>query len=270
MGTSSSSKGPKGGVPFDPPWLDTTVSDIDGGAVSPPAVNPDLIVFAPSHRFTKARRNFGAYIRRGNLGSLQKAMGHYVRHGMGGATQATRRMRVVTAVGARMFSLFTATQGAGQLHFSTHIKSLLASPHTPHDVISAIVDFVVPTSGSIDEETCRNAMTEALSDLFSDNPDVDILNLLEADIWNLLELFTEKAISRQVILDIGQILESDGISIEARIQREEEIARFIQGVVATSFHQVRERTSNISQSDIKNIIQEAISTTFTVFGEYDE
>lgn len=270
MGTSSSSKGPKGGVSFDPPWLDTTVSDIDGASVLPPANNPGMIVLAPSNRFTKARRNFSTYIRRGNLGSLRKAIGHYVRHGLGGVTQATRRMRVVTAVGAKTFSLFTATQSGGQLQFTAHIRTLLASSHTTHDVISAIVDFVVPTSGSIDEETCRNAMTEALSDLFSENPNIDFLNLSETDIWDLLELFTGKAIARQVILDIGQTLESDGIDIEARIRREEEIDRFIQAAVSSSFHKVREQTSNISQSDITNIIQKAIETTFTVFGEYDE
>lgn len=270
MGTSTSSKGPKGGVPFDPPWLDTTVSDIDNASILPPASNPGEIVLAPLNRFTQARRSFSAYIRNGNLGSLQKAIGHYVRHGLGGGAQATRRMRVVTAVSARVFSLFTATQDVRQLQFTAHIGTLLAASHTTHDVILAIVDFVVPTSGTIDEETCRNAMTEALSDLFSDNPDVDILNLSEADIWNLLELFTGKAIARQVILDIGQTLESDRIDIEARILREEEIYRFIQAVVSTNFHQVREQSSNISQSDITNIIQEAINTTFTVFGEYDE
>lgn len=266
MGTSSSSKGPKGGVSFDPPWLDISVSAIDGSSVPIPDSDAEMPLVAPANRFTSARRSFSSYMRSGRPASFRKAMGSYVRHGLGGVSRAARRMRFVTAVGARTFSLFTESQNVGQLN--TQIRALLASPHTTRDVISAIVNCVVPTSGSVDEETCRNAMAEALSDLLLENSTIDLLNLSEEDVWYLLELFTGKAIVRQVRLDIGQTLESDALSIEERIRREEEIERFTQAVVSASFHKVRQQTSNISQHDITNIIHEAIKTTFAVFGKY--
>lgn len=270
MGTSSSSKGPKGGVSFDPPWLDATIAAIGNVSVPLPSTTQDASDFAPSNRFTAARRNLGIYMRSGESQSLRKAIGHYVRHGLGGASRAAGKMKFVAAVGAKTLSLFSGTQSAEQLQFKTKIETLLASSHTTEDVISTIVDFVMPSSGTVDEETCRDAMAEALSDLLSERSDMDIAALSEDDRWALLEHFVGKAIVRQLILDIGQILESDAISITTKIHRLEEMEQFVQATVTESFHNIRSRNANISQDDFSKIINDVLEITFQVFGEDNE
>lgn len=271
MGTSSSSKGPKGGVSFDPPWLDSIVSSLNGSTgVSASAVGAGESVLAPPNRFTEARRNLSAYMRNGRAGSLRRAIGSYVRNGLGGTSRAASRMRVATAAGARVFSLLSETESTERLQFKEKLTALLNSEHTTEDVISAILDFVFPSSGSVDEESCRNAMAEALSDLLLDKPDVDIVNFPEEDIWCLLELFLEKAIVMQVTFDIGQVFESDAISIDTKIRRLEEMERFVQSVVSENLQEVRKRSADISQNNVSGIIRDTVGLTFEVFGGSNE
>ena len=124
MGTSSSSAGPGGSVPFDPPWLDDIGNpQSDGGAQDDgqgngdsqnigqedngpkePARPPDL---APRGRFRNARREIGIFARTGNQESFRKAIGHYSRTGMGGARNAASRMRASTKSAANFCALFS-------------------------------------------------------------------------------------------------------------------------------------------------------------------
>ena len=271
MGTSSSSKGPKGGVSFDPLWIDSDIAKISGTPISVASnTNPSEIILAPANRFTDARRNFRAYINDGRSQSLQRSIRSYVRHGLGGVARASGRMKFASVVGARAFSLFKGAKDADQLRFREKLAELLESEHTTEDVISTIVDFILPLSGSVDEESCRNAMAEALSDLLVDKPDIDILNLPEEDIWELLKRFIEKQIVRQITFDIGQVLESDAINIEDKINRLDEIERFVQSVVTNSFDKVRNKNPDLSQSEVARIISEAVELTFKVFGGTDE
>ena len=271
MGTSSSSKGPKGGVSFDPPWIESEIAEINGVPIPIDLTTPSAeTVLAPSNRFTKARRNFRAYINEGRAQSLQRSIRSYVRHGLGGVSRATGRMKLASVVGARAFSLFKGSKDADQLRFREKLTSLFESEHTTEDVISTIVDFILPLSGSVDEESCRNAMAEALSELLVEKPDIDILNLPEEDIWELLKRFIEKQIVRQITFDIGQVLESDTISIEDKLNRLDEIERFVQSVVSNSFDKVRNMNPDLSQSDVARIISEGVELTFKVFGGTDE
>jgi hypothetical protein len=179
-------------------------------------------------------------------------------------------MKVAAAAGAKTFLLLSGTESTERAQFKEKLTALLNSEHTTEDVISAIVNFVFPSIGSVDEESCRNAMAEALSDLLLEKPDVDIVNLPEQDIWWLLELFLGKTIVKQVTFDIGQVLESDAINIDDKIRRLEEIDRFVQSVVSVSFQKVRDKNADLSQNDIAGIIRDAVALTFKVFGDGNE
>jgi hypothetical protein len=109
MGTSTSSAGPGGGVPFDPPWLDQIAgggdpgdmngdSDGDGeGDSTEPAARDDAppagASHAPPRRFLAARRALKTFARTGDKGSFARAAGHYSKSGMGGAKKVAARMR---------------------------------------------------------------------------------------------------------------------------------------------------------------------------------
>lgn len=267
MGTSSSSSGPGMGVSFDPPWLDTSVETT---GVVPSDVQVEIPEASPAvagkARFGEARRNLNAYVRDGDEGSLKKALRGYVRHGLGGSARATSRMRLATAVGARTFSLLNAIEAQSQSDFKEAFTNLLSSEHSLEDVVSVIVNQVIKTGGGAEEDACRESMAEALSEMLQDKPDAELMNLPETDLWWLMELFIVKVILRQVLFDIGQVFERDGIAPEDRVDKIDEIESFVRSVVSSQMQTVRSGRPCASQKDICTIISRAIQFTFEVFG----
>lgn len=269
MGTSASSKGPHGGVSFDPPWL--TVAETSIGVspaeatVASPIVSPAI---APASRFTAARREFRDYASgRGGRSALRKAMREYVRHGLGGAARATKRIRFTTAVGARTFSLLRGLDAVDEVEFRKILQEVLASSdHTTGDVVSAIVEFVVRDKGGADEESARMAMAEALSDLFAEKPEIDVLAMTEDDTWLLMEMYLEKEIVRRINFDIGQSIESDAYDAEKKIERLEELESFVRSEVAIRLQQARAGKLVLSQRNVYSIIVDATFMTLKFFG----
>lgn len=267
MGTSSSSKGPHGGVSFDPPWLTNATSTI---GIEPSLENiqiaPEFPHIADANRFTAARRNFRKYIS-GQTGreSLRKALRAYVRHGLGGAARASNRMRFVSSVGSRAFALLKGLEGANILEFRAALKALLSSDHSVEEIVSTIVEFVVPDRGSVDEESAHDAMAEALSELLDTKPDIDLFNMEEADVWWLMELYLAKEIVRRIHFDIGQSIESDKYDAESKLQQLEELEGFVKSAVTVKMQQARERKSPLTQQVVCDIMDETIKMTFSFF-----
>jgi hypothetical protein len=183
MGTSASSQGPVGGVPFDPPWLDNIVpsqpsddathddqgnADSDQGnnqpeqPLHPPPLLPEL---APKARFGGARRNIGEFVRSGKENSFRKAVGHYSRSGMGGARNVARRMRSSTRTGASLFGLLQVARERTDSAVNDWVESLTARNASTQEVADEIIRRVAPIGGSLDEAVCRESMAQAIEDL---------------------------------------------------------------------------------------------------------
>lgn len=265
MGTSASSMGPGKGVAFDPPWLDGAIEEIGVQleAVVEPQVQPAQ---AGSGRFTVARRNLGEYVAKGRERFLKKAIGNYVRNGLGGSARATARMRLATAVGAKAFTILRDLREGGSSSFKDEIKAILDGEHTITDVVSAVVNHVIESGGSADEESCRDAMAEALSEALQKKSDLDLLNVLEEDLWWLMELFVGKIILRQIFFDIGQIFEKDVVTPDIRVSRVDAIVEFVESYVSVQVKEARNGNPAVSQKDICKIIRDAVRLTFDVFG----
>lgn len=267
MGTSSSSSGPRSGVSFDPPWIDTSVEAV---GVAPSDVLVEIPALAPvvagRARFAEARRNLNEYVQSGDRRALQKALCGYVRRGLGGSARAASRMRLATAVGAKTFSLLNAIGDQQQSDFKEAITNLLATEHTLEDVVSEIISQVVKTGGGTEEEFCRESMSEALFEMLQGKPDVELMNLPEDDLWWLMELFIVKTILRQVFFDVGQIFEYDSIDPVDRVEKMDEIESFIRSVVSSQMQTVRGEQSCASQRDVCILINKAVQLTFEVFG----
>ncbi len=156
MGTSTSSGGPKGGSPLDPPWLDDIPTGGGGGAPpddggappgdgSPPQPAGPV---APPGRYRDARRELRRYIETGDRGSLGRALGHYARRGSGGAAAAAARMRASTKAGAALFSMLSAASSRSTPAISQWVDALRNTGATAEDVANAIVQELSPPGGS--------------------------------------------------------------------------------------------------------------------------
>src|SRR4051794_19973871 len=124
MGTSQSSKGPVGGVPMVPPWVDPAPPDAAAGDGMPESTGSEDVSqsvpsgpdsdekaatptpgpppMAPAARFRGARLSLGSFARSGDSSEMRRGIGRYVRNGYGGGGTATRRFGSTTNTAGKL------------------------------------------------------------------------------------------------------------------------------------------------------------------------
>lgn len=280
MGTSSSSSGPGAEVPFDPPWLSSVASEIGSpleqisgtgpeSSQNPQQTEPDvqLAVVAPPRRFGNARRYMGEYVSSGDRGSLKKALGSYSRKGMGGASNVASRMRTSTSAGAGLFNFLQGVRDSSDTKVRDWVNQLTAKNLSAYEVADEIIDQVVSSGGSLEEESCRNSMAQAMSDLLAINPDIDLLNMDNDSIWTVIELFMANEAFNRLTLDIGQLFESAKCSPSEAVSRMNDMREYLKSEVSAQIQELRSDTTNPTKDEINNLLQSALKVTFDVFEE---
>ena len=280
MGTSSSSSGPGPGVPFDPPWLNSVASEIGSpleqisNEPSQPEQNPQQIEpavhpvdVAPPRRFGNARLHLGKYASSGNKASLKKALGSYSREGMGGASKVASRMRASTSAGAGLFSFLQGVRDSSETKVRDWVNQLTSKNLSAYEVADEIIDQVVSSGGSLEEESCRDSMAQAMSDLLTNDPDVDLLNMDNDSIWTVMELFMANEAFNRINLDIGQLFESAKYSPREAVSRMNDMREYLKSEISAQIQELRTETSNPTKAEMNNLLQTAIKITFEVFEE---
>lgn len=280
MGTSSSSSGPGGGVPFDPPWLSSVATEIGSpleqisGEPAQPEHNPQQtepvsqpVEIAPPRRFGNARRHLGEYASSGDRDSLKKALGSYSRKGMGGASKVASRMRTSTSAGAGLFNFLQGVRDSADTKVRDWVNQLTSKNLSAYEVADKIIDQVISTGGSLEEESCRDSMAQAMSDLLTIDPDVDLLNMDNDSIWTVMELFMANEAFNRLNLDIGQLFESDRYSPREAVSRMNDMRDYLKSEISAQIQELRTDTSNPTKAEMNTLLQSAIKITFEVFEE---
>ncbi len=280
MGTSSSSSGPGGGVSFDPPWLSSVASEIgsplehisgeptplgENHQQTPPTAQP--LEVAPPRRFGNARLYLGRYASSGDRSALKKALGSYSRKGMGGASNVASRMRTSTAVGAGLYNFLQGVRDSTDTRVRDWVNQLTSQDLSANEVADEIIDQLISTGGSLEEESCRDSMAQALSDLLTINPDVDLLNMDNDSIWSVVELFMANEAFNRLNLDIGQLFESDRYSPREVVSRMNDIREYLRSEISAQIQELKTDASNPTKAEMNNLLQTAIKITFEVFEE---
>lgn len=283
MGTSTSSSGPGAGVSLDPPWLEDLVPDAGGGASG--ASLPDessetadespeegqgkpkevKLVVAPPRRFAAARRNIGAFVRYGDTAVLARGIGHYSRTGMGGAAAATSRMRASTSAGVGLVSFLQAARDGTDARVASWVQDLLARNPSSDDVADSIVQALAPPGGSADEESLRDSMALAISELILLQPDIELLHMSDTDTWTLLQLFLGHEVCNRLEFDVGQFFESSRLDPELGVKRELEMRDFVKNEVGVQLGALREKMPNPTKQQLDALVQDAVRMTFEVY-----
>ena len=271
MGTSTSSKGPGSGVSLDPPWLDDVVGEIGGDSAVPlndgdaPAPPVAPVGNAPPNRYGDARRAFGKFAQIGDTQHLRKAVGHYSRRGSGGAGAAASRMRASTSAGAALFSFLSAVSQRTTAEARKWVDDLRASNPSAEDVVDAIVRELAPPGGSADEDSLRDAMDLALSELLKDDSTIDPLSMSVDNIWELMKGHLAIEAGNRLCFDLGPIFESSQLDPRTAVLREKEMRRFLKNEIGAHIDLLRGTVINPSRSQLNNILQDALKMTFELF-----
>ena len=277
MGTSSSSAGPGAAVPFDPPWLNDIAAELGSpleqiinqdSKQDTPQIQPGTPAYgiAPQRRFSNARRNLNDFIKTGNKESLKKALGNYSHKGMGGAANLANRMRTSPAVGAGLFNFLQGVRDNANPKIREWVNQLSNEKLSAYEVIDKIVNHILSTGGSIEEESIRNSMAQAMSDLLTIYPDVDLINMDNDSIWTVMELFIANEAFNRLCLDIGQLFER-AESPENAVSRMNDMKEYLKSEISAQIQELKSDRSNLSKSDVNNILQSALRITFEIFEE---
>lgn len=259
MGTSASSKGPGAGVSFDPPWID----DIDvPGQDKQGDVKPATGI-APKARFGSARRSMGDYVRSGSTDSARRALGHYSKTGMGGAQNVARRMRTSTRTASNFFSAFRSIRDDASFALGKEIENLKNRGANASEIIDAIVGHVCPKGGSVDEISCRDSGTSALSEFMDRNPDADFSSLSDDQIWSLTAIYLGNEIFNRIQMDIGQAFEKQDVPYVDRVMRLNDMREYIKSEIAMQMDALRKSADQ--NVDMNQLFQDTIKNTFEVF-----
>src|ERR1041385_2097109 len=205
MGTSSSSKGPGGGVPMVPPWVPDANAPVAGGAPGAPAApaadaQPDqgpaatptpgpsapsvapvpapaaaasTVTLSPGARFGPARRSLGKFAQSGDAGAMRRGLGGYVHKGYGGAGTAAKRFGGSARTAGTLYgALNPATRSQVSLS-GGQLDPVVLQGRSADAVMNAVVDAVRPVDGTQDAEASRYAIKEALSELLTQFPDAE-------------------------------------------------------------------------------------------------
>lgn len=271
MGTSTSSMGPGSGVSLDPPWLDDVLGDIGTGGAFPPGDEgpivppPSATGTAPPARYGDARRELGKYVKNGDTQNLANALGHYSRRGSGGAKAAASRMRASTRAGAELFSFLNAISQRSSPEAANWVDALRATIPSADDVVDAIIRELSPAGGSADEESYRDAMALALSDLVRDDATIDVLSMRVDDIWELMKGYLATEVANRVCFDLGPIFENPQIDATTAVLRERQMRLFIKNELGMHVDLLRGTSANPTRTQLDSILQETLTMTFELF-----
>lgn len=289
MGTSTSSTGAGSGASFDPPWLEDAEGSIDSGhadkPISPstaPAETPDEagtqdqsesqatpspeagLTVAPPGRYQEARRALTGFVRSGSGSDLRRGISNFVKKGMGGSAKAANRMRT-SAVAASSLGGFLATARDGtDPGINAWVASVKQRGLSARDAALEVVQRLVPTGGSIDEESARHAMSQAIAHLYEMDPNADIFNLADDQIANVMAYTVAFDVYNRVQLELGRVFEKLKYAPRVIQERLAQALDYIMVVVNRSMEKVR---SGSVQRSMREIAASALQDALTVFAE---
>jgi hypothetical protein len=150
-----------------------------------------------------ARSSFTRFAQGGGRGQLGRAVSRYVRDGVGGSRRAARRMGQSRAAGARLLGVVrdVARQGAAETLRALNLAGLSAQPAA--DVFLAMLEFICPPGGSVDEAIARQAMLETIGDLAEEGMGA-FDTMTDAQLRGVFLDFLARTIENRVMADLGR------------------------------------------------------------------
>lgn len=286
MGTSTSSAGAGSGASFDPPWLDDAGGGIDssqadkpispvvpadapgeadtnGQEVNQPPSETGLTV-APPGRYQEARRALTGFVHSGNGSDLRRGISSFVKKGMGGSAKAANRMRTSAVAASSLGGFLAAARDGSDPGINEWVDSLKQRGLSARDAALEVVQKLVPTGGSIDEESAKHAINQAISHLYEVDPNADIFNLSDDQIANVMAYTVAFDVYNRVQLELGRVFEKLKYAPRVIQERLTQALDYIMVVVNRSMDKAR---SSSVQHSMREIAASALQDALTVFAE---
>ena len=243
MGTSKGYGGPSSGLV--PSWIDDVAQPAGPAAQpnGPGQSNPSQSGSTPSQPGSSpsgpvnndgtgslrgARSSFTRFARTGSPSDLGNALSSYVRKGVGGSSRGARRMGTSRATAAKLLSIFGDVQRNGAAETLRRLQLTVAPGQPASQVLLALLEFICPPGGAIDEGVARQAALNTIAEL-DEAGSGSFEDMTEADRQNFFLDFVANSIESMIMADLGGrgITMPDDVEAVERIQSQ--LSSFITG-----------------------------------------
>lgn len=292
MGTSTSSAGANAGVPFDPPWLDNAGEGIDGshsdvtlespldsesGDSNQPVENNEEEVnttesdtaessttsLAPPGRYGEARRLLTRFVNSGDRSDMGRSVASLVNKGMGGPRRAASRMRTSAAAASALGGFLATVRDGTNPTINQWVASAKARALSAQDAALEVIQQLAPSGGSLDEESAKHAMNQAIIHLYEVDPSTDIFALTDEQISSLMGYTLAFDVYNRVQLELGRVFEKLKYPAQLIHERLAQLQDYILVVVRDGMEKAR--TSGRVRS-VQDISTSALRSALEVFG----
>lgn len=247
MGTSQSSKGPRGDSPLIPPWADD---------------EPHAPVPAPENRrFAPFREAVGRSVSGGDRQDLRKALGSYARKATAGGRTAARRMGSVTQTGGALFALLNGSSEESDLP-EIDLQSL--SGLSCEAAISYIAEALKPKNG--DSDKISAALNSALSNALEGITSFDPSQITDDIITNTMINYLAESIFLQMVMDAGDAWNKAESHADA-VRAEGELRELVKVVVDK--HMAPKMDQNLEALTKQEIVQIERQTIIDSWNEWE-
>lgn len=285
MGTSTSSGGGKAGSPFDPEWLEQGAVGAgaagpgdgvaDGADAGDGAVPEDQAAdadangeapqeqgVAPDRRFMPARAKLGKYLSGGGRDALRGAASSMINKGMGGAGRASNTMRGVAQGAGRLGAFLEAVREGTDPQVIDWIQMVRGQNLSASDLALELIKEVMPDTGSVDDESLRNAAADALAQLYEQDPNVDIFQLNDQQITAVIGFTIANEVCNRMDLQLGQTYEKLKYSAVQIQEFRNDIKEWVHGEVQRIMEDLV-----VQRVDAQTLAQSVLQTALEVFAE---
>ena len=276
MGTSGSSTGPGSGVHLIPPWVsdpEIQPSTEPGDDQQPDEDTPETLPeaspqIAPMGRFRGARTELGDFARSNSDYSLRQGVGHYVRTGLGGSRNASRRMAGTARRAGALYGVLQDLSGGRTPPAHPDLDPAHLVGRHAREIVDRIAEALSPSDGTQDSEAGRHSISQALSELIRREPSIDLTALTQEQIVLALELFIGSDICRRIELDVGKAIFDRAPDAATAIRRLGQMYRYVRQVVASTFRLWSTEPEPVTQQAATSLVHRVIQNTFEVFESY--
>jgi hypothetical protein len=215
-------------------------------------------------RFSGARKSLGNFARTGNTNDLHRGFSHYVRRGYGGSQGAVRRFGSTVSTAKSLYTtLLPDTFFPGK-----QLDAALLAGMSAQEVMDALVEAVRPVDGTQDAEAGRYAIREALSELLTQYPEADLINLDNSQRNFAIQRYVAFDVFRRFDLDLGKAIRDKAPSATIALSRLSDVRDYINETVAAAFRKLEDLGRTINALRVSRVVRDALSDTFQVFEDY--
>ncbi len=208
-----------------------------------------------------ARGNFTRFARTGSRSSLGSALSGYVRSGTGGARRAARRMGSSRAAASGLLGVVRDFQRLGPTETLRQLNLVGLAAQPAADVFVAILEFICPPGGAVDDAIARQAMLETIGDL-AESGVGSFDTLTPQQLQDVFLDFISRSIEGRVMADLGGrgiTLPDDIAAVESA---QAQLHDFVEGATRGELAGRLEGLERLSDRDIESVVNQIYETAF--------